>query len=483
MGDSYHVPHGTAYPLVPPIPDDGGRRMAMTGPAGQPSSAGARPHDSILEPSHGSRLDPWMQSYAQRTAGMTTSEIRALFAVASRPEVVSLAGGMPYLSALPMDTVAATVAQMLATRGLTALQYGSGQGDPTLREQILEVMALEGISAHADDVVVTTGSQQALDLVTRIFIDPGDVVLAEAPSYVGALGVFASYQAFVAHVASDDDGLVPHALEERIHDLLASGKRIKFLYTVPNFHNPAGTTLSLQRRPQILQICQRHGILVLEDNPYGLLGFDGEPPAAMRSLSEEGVVYLGTFSKTFAPGLRVGWALAPHAVREKLVLASESAILCPSAYSQMTVSAYLATCDWKAQIKVYRELYRERRDAMIESLSALVPQASWTHPEGGFYVWLTLPDGLNAKAMLPRAITERVAYVPGTAFFADGTGHRHVRLSYCYPDPDRIREGVRRFAGVVQSELELLETFGPYDVTAGRTGPSRSVQSPAPDLS
>src|SRR5665647_3490807 len=350
------VQHGINL-MVPLIRDRRERRLVMTSPGGQ----------------HGSRLDPWTQSYAQRTAGMTTSEIRALFAVASRPEVISLAGGMPYLSALPMDTVAATVAQMLATQGLTALQYGSGQGDPTLRAQILEVMALEGISAHADDVVVTTGSQQALDLVTRIFIDPGDVVLAEAPSYVGALGVFASYQAHVAHVASDDDGLVPHALEERINELLASGKRIKFLYTVPNFHNPAGTTLSLQRRPQILEICQRHGILVLEDNPYGLLGFDGDPPAAMRSLSEEGVVYLGTFSKTFAPGLRVGWALAPHAVREKLVLANESAILCPSAYAQMTVSAYLATCDWKAQIKVYRELYRERRDAMIESLSALLP--------------------------------------------------------------------------------------------------------------
>ena len=483
MGDSYHVADGTAYPKVPPTAHDGERMRVMADPAGHHRGAIERPGDTVPEPSRGSRLDPWTKSYAQRTAGMTTSEIRALFAVASRPEVVSLAGGMPYLSALPMDTVAATVAQMLATQGLTALQYGSGQGDPTLREQILEVMALEGISAHADDIVVTTGSQQALDLVTRIFVDPGDVVLTEAPSYVGALGVFAAYQAHVAHVTADDDGLVPHALEQRIHDLLAAGKRIKFLYTVPNFHNPAGTTLSLQRRPQILQICERHGILVLEDNPYGLLGFDGEPLAAMRSMSEEGVVYLGTFSKTFAPGLRVGWALAPHAVREKLVLASESAILCPSAYSQMTVSAYLSTCDWKAQIKVYRELYRERRDAMIASLTALLPQATWTHPEGGFYVWLTLPEGLNAKAMLPRAVTERVAYVPGTAFFADGTGHRNVRLSYCYPDPDRIREGVRRFAGVVQSELELLETFGPYHATAACSDSSNSVQFPAPDLS
>jgi len=431
----------------------------------------------------GSRLDPWKQSYAQRTAGMTASEIRALFAVASRPEVVSLAGGMPYLSALPMDTVAETVQRMLATEGLTALQYGSGQGDPRLREQILEVMALEGISAHPDDIVVTTGSQQALDLVTRIFIDPGDVVLAEAPSYVGALGVFSAYQADVVHVASDEDGLVPHALEETIQALESQGRRIKFLYSVPNFHNPAGTTLSLERRPQVLDICQRHGILVLEDNPYGLLGFDREPYPAMRAASEEGVVYLGSFSKTFAPGLRVGWALAPHAVREKLVLASESAILCPSAYAQMTVSTYLATSDWRAQIKVYRELYRERRDAMVDALHAQLPQARWTHPDGGFYVWLTLPDGVNAKAMLPRAVTERVAYVPGTAFFADGTGHQHVRLSYCYPDPDRIREGVRRFAGVVQAELELLETFGPYDASVTSDTSAARVQFPSPDLS
>lgn len=455
----------------------------MNDPMEPPRAAPSSSKDTSGTRVRGTRLDPWMQSYAQRTAGMTTSEIRALFAVASRPEVVSLAGGMPYLSALPMDTVADTVARMLASQGLTALQYSSGQGDPTLREQILEVMALEGISAHADDIVVTTGSQQALDLVTRIFVDPGDVVLAEAPSYVGALGVFAAYQAEVAHVTSDDDGLVPEALEERIVSLQSAGKRIKLLYTVPNFHNPAGTTLSLERRPLIIEICQRHGILVLEDNPYGLLGFDREPLAALRTLSEDGVVYLGTFSKTFAPGLRVGWALAPHAIREKLVLANESAILCPSAYSQMTVSAYLATCDWKAQIKVYQELYRERRDAMLESLGALLPQATWTHPDGGFYVWLTLPEGLNSKAMLPRAVTERVAYVPGTAFFADGTGHRNLRLSFCYPDPDRIREGVRRLAGVVQAELELLETFGPYDDKAADTPTSGSLQFPAPDLS
>ena len=434
-------------------------------------------------PRSGTRLDSYVDRYAARTAGMTASEIRALFAVASRTEVVSLAGGMPNISGLPLDVVGNAIGDLIAANGPVALQYGSGQGDPRLREQILEVMALEGISAHPDDIVVTTGSQQALDLVTRIFIDPGDVVLAEAPSYVGALGVFSAYQADVVHVASDEDGLVPHALEETIQALESQGRRIKFLYSVPNFHNPAGTTLSLERRPQVLDICQRHGILVLEDNPYGLLGFDREPYPAMRAASEEGVVYLGSFSKTFAPGLRVGWALAPHAVREKLVLASESAILCPSAYAQMTVSTYLATSDWRAQIKVYRELYRERRDAMVDALHAQLPQARWTHPDGGFYVWLTLLDGVNAKAMLPRAVTERVAYVPGTAFFADGTGHQHVRLSYCYPDPDRIREGVRRFAGVVQAELELLETFGPYDASVTSDTSAARVQFPSPDLS
>src|SRR5690554_3153163 len=205
-------------------------------------------------PAAGTRLDRWIGAYADRTHGMRASEIRALFAVANRPEVVSLAGGMPYLEGLPLDQIARTVAEVIATRGTTALQYGSGQGDEGLREQITEVMRLEGIDAHPDDVVVTTGSQQALDLVTRIFVDPGDVVVAEAPSYVGALGVFRSYQADVVHVPLDEAGLVPEALETALTDLAAAGKRVKLLYTVPNFHNPAGVTLSAERRPQVLEI-------------------------------------------------------------------------------------------------------------------------------------------------------------------------------------------------------------------------------------
>lgn len=406
-------------------------------------------------------LDSFVDRYAARTAGMTASEIRALFAVASRPEVVSLAGGMPNISGLPLDVVGGAINQLVLEQGPVAMQYGSGQGVPELREQITDVMRLEGIEAHPDDVVVTVGSQQAVDLVTRIFCDPGDVVICEAPSYVGALGVFRAYQAEVVHAEMDAHGLVPEALEQAIAAVKRAGRTIKFLYTIPNFHNPAGVTMSLERRQRVLEICRREGVLVLEDNPYGLLGFDQEPLRAMRADEADNVIYLGSFSKTFAPGFRVGWALAPHPVREKLVLAQESATLCPPQFSQMAVSAYLANHDWQGQIKQFREMYRERRDAMVGALDDLMPAGcTWNVPDGGFYVWLTLPPGIDAKAMLPRAVTARVAYVPGTAFFADGYGSGAMRLSFCYPTAERIREGVRRLAGVLEDEIELRATFG-----------------------
>jgi DNA-binding transcriptional MocR family regulator len=425
------------------------------------------------------RLDSYVDRYAARTNGMTASEIRALFSVASRPEVVSLAGGMPNISGLPLDVVGDAIGELVAERGTVAMQYGSGQGDPVLREQICDVMRLEGIEAHPDDVVVTVGSQQAVDLVTRIFCDPGDVVICEAPSYVGALGVFRAYECDVVHVEMDEHGLVPEALRQALETCRAAGRRIKFVYTIPNYHNPAGVTLTAERRTEILEICRAADVLVLEDNPYGLLGFDGDPLRAMRADEAEGVIYLGSFSKTFAPGFRVGWVLAPHAVREKLVLAQESATLCPPAFSQMAVSAYLHKHDWLGQIKQFREMYRERRDAMVEALDDMMPAAArWNVPSGGFYVWVTLPPGLDAKAMLPRAVTARVAYVPGTAFFADGFGAQSMRLSYCYPTPERIREGVRRLTGVIEDELDLRETFG-----ATTHGITRGYESPNTDLS
>ncbi len=417
---------------------------------------------SAYPTSHGSRLDPWVAAYAARATGMTASAIRALFSVASRPEVVSLAGGAPYVSALPMDAMADMVARLLRERGATALQYCTGQGDETLREQVCDVMTLSGIKAHPDDVVITTGSQMALDLTVRIFCNPGDVVLVESPSYVGALGVFAAYQCDVIHVTTDAAGLNPNALQETINAVNASGRTPKLIYSVPTYQNPMGITLTAARRAELLAVAQRNGILLVEDDPYCLLGFDGEVPRAMRADDPVGVVYLGSFSKTIAAGLRVGWAVAPHGIREKLVLASEAAVLCPSNYSQLTVSEYLSTQPWLEQIKVFRTLYAERRDALLAAMSEMLPAGtSWTHPDGGFYSWVDLPDGLDTTAMLPRAVSSLVAYVPGTGFYTNGAGHGSMRLSYCFPEPERIREGVRRLAGVIDQELDLIATYGP----------------------
>ena len=398
------------------------------------------------------------ERFANRAAQMKPSEIRSLFAVASRPEIVSLAGGMPNLSALPMEMMASVVQKLISDNGAEALQYGSGQGHPRLREQICDMMALEGIRAHPDDVIVTTGSQQALDLISRIFIDPNDVVLVEAPSYVGALGTFRQYEAQVVHVAMDQDGLIPTALRDAIAATRAAGRKIKFLYLIPNYQNPAGVLLPADRRTEILEICREEKIFVVEDNPYGLLGFEKPSPNAMRAEDSENVIYLGSFSKTIAPGFRVGWALVPQSLKEKLVIASESSILCPSNFTQLAISSYLADQPWRDQIASFAKLYKVRRDVALESLEAHFPKsATWTKPAGGFYIWVTLPPEIDTNALMPKAIVAKVAYVPGTAFYADGFGSWSMRLSYCHPTPERIKEGIKALGGVIKDEMQNRE--------------------------
>ncbi|WP_028707483.1 PLP-dependent aminotransferase family protein [Propionicicella superfundia] len=407
-------------------------------------------------------LDTYVDHYAERTHGMSVSAVRALFSVANRPEVVSLAGGMPNIADLPRIELGAAVDRLIRENGTQAMQYGSGQGELVMRERICDVMALEGIRANPDDVVVTCGSSQGLDLVTRLFCDPGDVVLAEAPTYVGAIGTFNSYQAEIHHVAMDDDGLRPDDLRTAIRTLRAAGKKVKFLYTVPNFQNPSGITQSLERRRDLLAVAREEDLLIVEDNPYGLLQLDAdEPTPAIRSLDGDNVIYLGSFSKTFAPGFRVGWVLAPHAVRERLLIAQEAATLCPPVFSQFVISQYMTDFDWKGQIVAFRDMYRARRDAMLTGLAEHMPAGtSWTHPRGGFFVWVTLPEGIDAYALLPRAVTAKVAYVPGTAFFTDGLGSRNMRLSFCFPTAERILEGTRRLGEVLHNELEIHKTFG-----------------------
>ena len=430
-------------------------------------------------PRHDTRLDRFVDNYAVRTHGMRVSAVRALFAVANRPEIVSLAGGMPNIKDLGLDAIADNVARLIRDHGARVMQYGSGQGEPEIREKICEVMALESILADPDDLVVTAGSQQGLDLVTRVFCNPGDVVLAESPSYVGALGTFLSYECEVAHVPSDDDGLDAAALRETIRRVRSAGKNVKFLYTIPNFNNPSGLLQPVERRREILDVCSAEQVMVVEDNPYGLLTLESEPLPAMRSMDPE-VIYLGSFSKIFAPGFRVGWVLAPHAVREKLTLAQESATLCPPVFSQFAISDYLEHYPWQQQIVSYRDMYRGRRDAMLEELARQMPDdVTWTEPKGGFFVWLTLPDGIDAQAMLPRGVNARVAYVPGAAFYVDGQGTNNIRLSYCFPTAERIREGVRRLGKVIRSEVDMQQVFGTTTTHPHRfNGPG-----PMPDLS
>jgi DNA-binding transcriptional MocR family regulator len=341
--------------------------------------------------------------------------------------------------------------RLIETKGTTALQYGSGQGTPELREQILEICALEGITdAHPDDVVVTTGSQQALDIVTRIFIDPGDVILAEAPSYVGALGVFRSYEAEVRHVPMDADGLIPTALEQAIIEERAAGRRVKFLYTIPNFHNPAGVTLSLERRHEVLAICKRHGILIVEDNPYGLLGFDREPSPAMRAFDDEGVVYLGSFSKTFAPGLRLGYLAASEDLFPRLVMLKQASDLHASRLSQYIVHEAITGTDWAGRLESLAAFYRARRDMFAEALTRhFTGLAQWSVPPGGVFFWVRLKESLDTRELLPDAIARCVAFMPGEDFYPGAATLGTMRLNYSHADAKDADQGLRTLAELV----------------------------------
>ena len=408
-------------------------------------------------------FDAWKHAYAARAANLSVSEVRALFAVVSRPEVVSLAGGMPDVSALDGELIERAFRSLMSNRRNYALQYGGGQGDLRLREQIQEIMALDGVHGSVEDLMITTGSQHALELLADLFLDQGDVVLVEAPSYVGAVGIFRHKEAHIEHVFTDEDGISPEALAEAADRLIEQGRKVKLLYLVPNFANPSGVTLTAERRARVLQVCRERGILIIEDNPYGLLYFDQKPPVAMRALDSEGVVYLGSFSKILSPGLRVGYVLAPPAIREKLVLANESAILSPATFAQMMVSEYLSLSDWQGQIDTYRKLYATKRDAALEALAQYLPRVQTTRPQGGFFLWLTLPEGLNSKEMLPLAVNELVAYTPGTAFYGDGRGANNIRVCFSHPTAENVKVGIKRLSNVVNLQLDLLDTFGARD--------------------
>ncbi|GAA4052886.1 PLP-dependent aminotransferase family protein [Arthrobacter methylotrophus] len=396
--------------------------------------------------------------FSERAAHIKQSAVRDVFDISMRPGLVSLAGGNPYLQSLPLEKLGQTAARIITEEGMTALQYGGGQGTEELRTQICEIMAAEGITdARPENVVITAGSQSAQDVATKVFCNPGDVVLVENPTYVGALNTFEAYQVQVETVDMDDNGLVPELLEAKIAELQAEGKNIKFLYTIPNFNNPSGITLSPARRQHIVDICSNANILVLEDNPYGLLRFDGKPLAPMRAANAHDVIYMGSFSKIFAPGLRIGWALVPEHLQRRFYLASEAVTLCPPTLNQMIISAYLRDYDWRAQIDTYRALYEERCNALLVALAEHMPPGlSWTKPEGGFFVWVTLPDGVDTYPLLKKAIEAGVVFIPGAAFTHSDEPSNKLRLAFSAVPPESIAEGVRRLAPVLQEAIDVI---------------------------
>ncbi len=319
------------------------------------------------------------------------------------------------------------------------------------------LMAEEDVVADPNDIVVTTGAQQALDLLGKIFIDPGDLVAVEAPAYVGALTAFGAYEPRYLPIDIDDDGMIVDQLEEA----LVRGERPSFVYTVPNFSNPAGVTLSYGRRQQLIALCREASIPIIEDNPYGLLRFEGEPLPCLRTLDPENVIYLGTVSKTFSPGVRVGWALAEQSVVQRLVLAKEAADLCGSNLNMLVTERWFSDDErWRATLSTLVDTYRSRRDTMLEAIEESFPDSSmWTRPAGGFYVWATLPAWLDSRAMLAAAVERRVAYVPGTAFYPDGRGARQLRLAFCYATEARIREGIGRLGELLGDEEQLFRSL------------------------
>ena len=381
--------------------------------------------------------------FARRMSAMKPSSIREILKTTERPEVISFAGGLPAPELFPVDDIRLSAERVLAEIGPRALQYGITDGVPALRERIAEEMAGRGVSCTADDILVTTGSQQSLDLVGKIFLDPGDIVLTENPTYLAAIQSFQCFEARFQPVPTDDDGIIPEAVDE-----LAGRLKARFLYVIPNFQNPTGRTLSAERRRSLYEVAVKHGLTIVEDDPYGKLRYRGSAIPPIKSFDTAGtVIYLSTFSKIVAPGFRTGWAVAPRAIREKLIIAKQAADLHTSSLDQLILERYLRDFDNAAHVEVVREAYGERYRVMDASLSAAMPSGySWTHPDGGMFLWVTGPDGLDSTSLLVKALERNVAFVPGEDFFPDHEGKSCMRLNFSNAPPAMIREGLDRLA-------------------------------------
>ncbi len=403
--------------------------------------------------------------FAERTRGMRSSAMREMMALTERPEVISLAGGLPDTSTFPPELYAKLMARVAAESTARALQYGPTEGMAATMECIVGVMAEEGTAVGTEEMIVTTGGQQVIDLVCKALIDPGDTIVAEAPTYPGAVPTFGAYQANVVQIDMDDKGMPVEELEAVLDRLAREGRSPKLIYTIPNFQNPGGVTMSLERRRRLVQIARERELLILEDNPYGLLRYEGDALPTLYSLDaangdrdgkSEFVIYLGTFSKILSPGIRLGWAVAPRPVLEKLNLGKQGADLCSSPVTQLFVAAYFQEHDWRGYLDELRALYRRRRDTMLRALEEhFGERAQWTTPQGGLFVWATLQDDVDTTNLMARA--RDVAFVPGRAAYMDGErGSSSMRLNFAGLPEETIREGIRRIGELMGGETGLL---------------------------
>ncbi len=432
--------------------------------------------------------------FAARTRGMKSSAMREMMALTERPDVISLAGGLPDTSTFAPELYAKLMSKVAAESTARALQYGPTEGMAVTADCIVEVMAAEGTHIDPADLIVTTGGQQVIDLVCKTLIDPGDAIVAEAPTYPGAVPTFSAYEADVVQIEMDGDGMPIDELEATLDRLQREGRRPKFIYTIPNFQNPGGVTMSLARRRRLVEVARERELLVLEDNPYGLLRYEGEALPTLYSLDAadagaEGtsdlVIYLGTFSKILSPGLRLGWAVAPRAVLEKLNLGKQGSDLCSSPMTQLFVAAYFAERDargepaWRAYVETLKVLYRRRRDVMLQALAEhFGERAHWTEPEGGLFVWATLAD-VDTTDLLARS--RGVAFVPGRAAYVDGgSGATSMRLNFAGSCEEDIREGIRRIGKIMGGDTGLLGALTGARASLSESGTDKDAL-PSPD--
>jgi 2-aminoadipate transaminase len=404
-------------------------------------------------------FDPYTNLYSEATSLTRSSEVRDLMSVTGRADIISFAGGLPYIEGLPHEDITAAMETVIRESYTEAFQYGETEGKGTLKEMLVEVMAREGLHAEPEHVLITTGSQQALDLLARTLIDPGDPIVIEGPTYIGALTAFRPADPGFITVPLDEDGMQIDVLAAKLAGL--EGPPPKFIYVVPNFHNPGGVTMSGERRRDLLALAEKYDLLIIEDNPYGLLRFEGEPCEPLASHDRRRVVYVSTLSKIISPGIRTGWVLAPAPIFDRLVNLKQSADLCSPSLSQLFAEQFLRQGLWNKNLDNIRPIYRSRRDAMLQSLEEYFPEeARWTRPQGGLFIWVELPRYLDSAKMLPLSILQKVAYVPGAAFYVGGAGSNFMRLNFSFAEEDRIAEGIKRLSKVVKKEMVLYRSLG-----------------------